>query len=165
MQPALFRPLRVGNLELANRIVIAPMCQYSAEDGCMNDWHVMHLGHLAMSGAALLTTEATAVTPDGRITHADVGLYDEKTERAMRRVLESIRRWSKMPIGLQLSHAGRKASTEVPWKGEGQLSAADPLGWQTIGPSAIPFKPEYIPPLALGRKGMHEIRQAFVSAA
>jgi len=162
---ALFESIRVRGLELANRIVIAPMCQYSAEDGCMNDWHLMHLGQLAMSGAALLTIEATAVLADGRITYGDVGLYSDKTETAMGRVLESIRRWSKMPIGLQLSHAGRKASTEVPWKGEGQLSAADPLGWQTIGPSAIPFKPEYIPPLALGRKGMHEIRQAFVSAA
>jgi 2,4-dienoyl-CoA reductase-like NADH-dependent reductase (Old Yellow Enzyme family) len=162
---ALFEPIRIRGLQLSNRIVIAPMCQYSAEDGCMNDWHVMHLGHLAMSGAALLTIEATAVTADGRITRADVGLYDDKTESAMGRVLESIRRWSKMPVGVQLSHAGRKASTEVPWKGEGQLAPADPLGWQTIGPSAIPFRPEYSPPLALDRKGMQEIREAFVSGA
>src|SRR5215470_13641036 len=88
-KPALFEPIQIGGLELSNRIVIAPMCQYSSEDGCMNDWHVMHLGHLAMSGAALLTTEATAVTPDGRITHADVGFYDDKTETAMGRVLEA----------------------------------------------------------------------------
>src|SRR5438128_8106139 len=94
----LFTPLRVGNVELANRIVIAPMCQYSAEDGCMNDWHLIHLGHLALSGAALLTIEATAVVPEGRITYADVGLYSDACEAAMRRVLEAVRRWSNMPI-------------------------------------------------------------------
>src|SRR5215470_4447481 len=138
---ALFEPIRIRDLELANRIVIAPMCQYSAEDGCMNDWHLIHLGQLAFSGAALLTIEATAVTEAGRITYADVGLYNDKTESAMERVLQGIRRWSTMPIGIQLSHAGRKASTEVPWKGADQLPPADPLGWQTVAPSSIPFKP------------------------
>jgi 2,4-dienoyl-CoA reductase-like NADH-dependent reductase (Old Yellow Enzyme family) len=162
---ALFEPMRIRSLELANRIVIAPMCQYSAQDGCMSDWHLIHLGQLATSGAALLTIEATAVTPAGRITYADVGLYNDSTESAMGRVLESIRRWSKMPIGLQLSHAGRKASTEVPWKGGGQLSPADPLGWKTVGPSDIPYRPESILPVALDRVGMREIRQAFASAA
>jgi len=131
----------------------------------MNDWHLMHLGQLAISGAALLTIEATAVVADGRITHADVGLYNDESESAMGRVLESFRRWSTMPVGIQLSHAGRKASTEVPWKGGDQLSPANPLGWQTIGPSAIPFKAENIRPLALHRQGMREIRQAFASAA
>src|SRR5690242_4623460 len=119
---ALFTPVRVGVLELANRIVIAPMCQYSAQDGCMTDWHLIHLGHLALSGAALLTIEATAVTPEGRITCGDVGLYSDECERAMGQVLESVRRWSDMPIAIQLSHAGRKASTEVPWKGGGQIA-------------------------------------------
>jgi len=161
---ALFKPIRIRDLELANRIVIAPMCQYSAEDGCMNDWHLIHLGQLAMSGAALLIIEATAVVADGRITHADVGLYNDETELAIGRVLEGVRRWSKMPVGIQLSHAGRKASTEVPWKGGEQLPPANPLGWQTIGPSDIPFRPENIP-LALDRHGMHDIRQAFACAA
>src|SRR3954470_170821 len=101
----LFTPFRVGNVELINRIVIAPMCQYSAEDGCMTDWHVIHLGHLALSGAALLTIEATAVLPEGRITWADVGLWNDETETAMRRTLESVRRWSSMPIAIQLAHA------------------------------------------------------------
>src|SRR4051794_13833013 len=114
---ALFSPFRVGSLELANRIVVAPMCQYSAVDGCMIDWHLIHLGHMAISGAALLTIEATAVLPEGRITYADVGLYDDETEAAIARTLESVRRWSDIPIAMQLSHAGRKASTEVPWKG------------------------------------------------
>src|SRR5882762_8273091 len=109
----LFTPFEVGDLELSNRIVIAPMCQYSARDGCMNDWHLIHLGALALSGAALLTIEATAVLPEGRITWADVGLWNDETEAAMGRTLESIRRWSDMPIAIQLAHAGRKGSTEV----------------------------------------------------
>src|SRR5512142_730189 len=123
--PALFQSIRVRNLDLPNRIVIAPMCQYSAVDGCMTDWHLIHLGHLALSGAALLTIEATAVVPEGRITHADVGLYSDESERAMGRVLESVRRWSDMPIAIQLAHAGRKASSEVPWKGGKQLQPDD----------------------------------------
>src|SRR5215472_67451 len=109
MAAMLFTPLRVGELELRNRIVIAPMCQYSAQDGCMSDWHVIHLGQLALSGAALLTIEATAVTPEGRITWADTGLYDDASEAAMGRTLESMRRWSDMPVAIQLAHAGRKA--------------------------------------------------------
>ena len=111
---ALFTPFRVGTLELANRIVIAPMCQYSAVDGCMTDWHVIHLGHLALSGAALLTIEATAVLPEGRITYGDVALWNDATEAAIARKLETIRRWSDIPIAIQLAHAGRKASTELP---------------------------------------------------
>src|ERR1700743_3735129 len=129
-QSKLFQPLTIGGLELANRIVIAPMCQYSAEDGCMTDWHVIHLGHLAISGAALLTIEATAVLPEGRITWADVGLWNDETEAAMGRALESVRRWSDIPIAIQLSHAGRKASREVPWEGGAQIHADDPHGWQ-----------------------------------
>src|SRR5256885_6575155 len=105
-QPALFTPLKIRNHELRNRIVIAPMCQYSAEDGCMTDWHVIHLGHLALSGAALLTIEATSVTPDGRITYGDTGLWSDENEEAMARVLASVRRWSDMPIAIQLGHAG-----------------------------------------------------------
>lgn len=125
---ALFTPLRVGGQELANRIVIAPMCQYSAVDGRMSDWHLIHLGHLALSGAALLTIEATAVLPDGRITYADVGLWNDTTEAAIARILQSVRRWSDMPIAIQLAHAGRKASTEVPWKGGAQILPGDAYG-------------------------------------
>src|SRR5690349_24373565 len=103
----LFTPLRVANVELANRIVIAPMCQYSAVDGRMTDWHLIHLGHLALSGAALLTIEATGVVPEGRITWADVGLWSDETEEAIGRVLESVRRWSPIKVAIQLAHAGR----------------------------------------------------------
>jgi len=163
--PALFRPLTIGGLELANRIVIAPMCQYSAQDGCMTDWHQMHLGHLALSGAALLTLEATAVLPEGRITYADVGLWDDATEEAMRTVLESIRRWSDIPIAIQLAHAGRKASTEVPWKGGLQLPLGDVHGWQTYGPSPLPFAKRNAPPMALDRDGLARVRDAFAEAA
>jgi 2,4-dienoyl-CoA reductase-like NADH-dependent reductase (Old Yellow Enzyme family) len=161
----LFTPFRVGALELANRIVIAPMCQYSAVDGCMTDWHVIHLGHLALSGAALLTIEATAVLPEGRITYADVGLWSDETEAAMARTLESVRRWSGMPIAIQLAHAGRKASGEVPWKGGRQLPPHDPNGWQTVAPSAVPFDAGGHPPTALDREGMARVRDAFADAA
>jgi 2,4-dienoyl-CoA reductase-like NADH-dependent reductase (Old Yellow Enzyme family) len=161
----LFTPLRVGTLELANRIVIAPMCQYSAVDGCMTDWHVIHLGHLALSGAALLTIEATAVVPEGRITYADVGLWSDETEAAMARTLASVRRWSGMPIAIQLAHAGRKASSEVPWKGGRQLQPHDPNGWQTVAPSAVPFAPDGHAPTALDHEGMARVRDAFADAA
>ncbi len=164
-QPVLFSPFAVHNLELANRIVIAPMCQYSAVDGCMTDWHLIHLGQLALSGAALLTIEATAVVPEGRITFADVGLYDDASEAAMARTLESIRKWSDMPIAVQLAHAGRKASTEVPWRGGRQFPPTDPNGWQTEAPSAIAFNPNYVPPTALDRDGMKRVRDAFAAAA
>ncbi len=163
--PKLFERLQVGNLTLANRIVIAPMCQYSATNGCMNDWHQIHLGQLALSGAALLTIEASAVLPEGRITHGDVGLYDDATEAAMAGVIESVRRWSDMPIAIQLSHAGRKASCEVPWKGGLQIAPGEPNGWQTEGPSTVPFLPEENPPVALDAHGLTRVRDAFAAAA
>ena len=162
---ALFTPLRVGALELANRIVIAPMCQYSAVNGCMTDWHLIHLGHLALSGAALLTIEATAVLPEARITYADVGLWNEETEAAIARTLESIRRWSDMRIAIQLAHAGRKASTEVPWKGGVQIPPDHANGWQTVAPSAIAYQDGGHPPVALDRSGLTRVREAFVAAA
>lgn len=164
-QPALFQPLEIGRLHLRNRIVIAPMCQYSAVNGCMTDWHLIHLGHLALSGAALLTIEATAVVPEGRISWADVGLWNDETEKAMAGVLDSIRRWSDMPIAIQLAHAGRKASTEVPWQGGGQIVPPDPHGWQTVAPSPLPFVPEEAPPVALDRAGLARVRDAFAEAA
>jgi 2,4-dienoyl-CoA reductase-like NADH-dependent reductase (Old Yellow Enzyme family) len=161
----LFTPFQVGDLELANRIVIAPMCQYSAENGCMTDWHLIHLGQLALSGAALLTIEATAVEPQGRITYADVGLYSDECEAAMQRVLDSIRRWSDMPIAIQLGHAGRKASTEVPWRGGKQIPPDHPNGWQTQAPSAVPHDVAEVSPVALDQDGLARVRNAFADAA
>jgi len=166
MPPAkLFTPLEVGGVKLANRIVIAPMCQYSAVDGRMTDWHVIHLGHLALSGAALLTIEATAVVPEGRITYADVGLWSDETEEAMGRALESVRRWSPMPIAIQLAHAGRKASSEVPWQGGHHLAPNDPHGWQTVSASPVPYDERSHTPAALDAEGMARVRDAFADSA
>jgi 2,4-dienoyl-CoA reductase-like NADH-dependent reductase (Old Yellow Enzyme family) len=162
---ALFTPLEVGGLSLSNRIVIAPMCQYAAMDGCMTDWHVIHLGQLALSGAALLTIEATAVTPDGRISYGDTGLWSDANEEAMARVLASVRRWSDMPIAIQLGHAGRKASTRKPWEGGGQIAPGQPNGWQTVAPSPIPFLADENSPTELDTEGLARIRQAFADAA
>jgi 2,4-dienoyl-CoA reductase-like NADH-dependent reductase (Old Yellow Enzyme family) len=155
----------MGSLKLANRIVIAPMCQYSAVDGRMSDWHLIHLGHLAFSGAALLTIEATAVLPEGRISYADVGLWDDATETAMAQVIESVRKWSPIPIAVQLAHAGRKASTELPWKGGRQIMPGQPNGWQSVAPSARAFAEHENSPLALDRAGMELVRDAFADAA
>ena len=164
-QARLFTPFRVGGLELRNRIVIAPMCQYSADEGCATDWHVIHLGHLALAGAALLTIEATAVAPEGRISARDLGLWSDGNEAALRRVLESVRRWSDMPIAIQLAHAGRKASTRVPWEGGAQVLPHDPGGWQTVAPSALPFATTDHPPRALDRDELARIRDAFAESA
>lgn len=161
----LFTPIDIGALSLSNRIVIAPMCQYSAEDGCMTDWHLIHLGQLAISGAGALTIEATAVTPEGRISYADVGLYDDATEAAMARVLTSVRRFSNIPVAIQLAHAGRKASTAKPWDGGGQIAPGDANGWQTVAPSAIPFLDAENAPVALDQPGLDRIRTAFADAA
>jgi 2,4-dienoyl-CoA reductase-like NADH-dependent reductase (Old Yellow Enzyme family) len=165
MAAALFKPFTVDGLTLDNRIVIAPMCQYSAQDGRMTDWHTIHLGQLAQSGAALLTIEATAVTPEGRITYGDVGLYSDETEAAMRATLETVRRWSEMPVGIQLAHAGRKASTEKPWNGGGQLPPDDANGWRTEAPSAIAFRKGEVEPTALDAAGLARVREAFAAAA
>src|SRR5258705_12170296 len=110
---ALFTSFRVGALTLPNRLVIAPMCQYSAVDGCMTDWHLIHLGHLALSGAALLTIEATAVVPEGRITYADVGLRNEAAEAAIARTLEIIPRWDPIAVAIHMAHAGEERSAKV----------------------------------------------------
>ena len=165
MPPALFTPGQMGALTLANRIVIAPMCQYSAVDGQLTDWHLMHLGQLAMSGAGLLIIEASAVEPEGRITYADAGLWDDATEAAMGRVLEGVRRWSDMPLMIQLGHAGRKASTDVPWKGRSQFGPDHANGWQTVAPSPTPHGAAEIPPAALDAAGLARVRDAFAAAA
>src|SRR5687767_9409609 len=138
MPATLFTPIEVGGVTLPNRIVVSPMCQYSADDGSMNDWHFVHLGHLAYSGAGLLMVEATHVTRDGRITHGCSGLYSDENERALSRVISHCRSVSRHPIGLQIGHAGRKASSQVPWKGR-QWLGPDESPWPTVAPSPIPF--------------------------
>jgi 2,4-dienoyl-CoA reductase-like NADH-dependent reductase (Old Yellow Enzyme family) len=160
----LFSPFAIGALSLKNRIVIAPMCQYSAIDGEATDWHLIHLGHLALSGAGLLTIEATAVEPEGRISPGDLGLWSDATEAALRRVLLAVRGYSPMPIAIQLAHAGRKASSQVPWDG-GQLIAPGAGGWQTVAPSAVAHGEGEAPPLALDLAGLQRITNAFAAAA
>lgn len=164
-EPVLFSPLEVGNLSLRNRIVIAPMCQYSAVDGNMTDWHLIHLGQLALSGAALLTIEATAVLPEGRITYGDVGLWNDDNEAAIARTLDSIRRWSDIPVAIQLAHAGRKASTTLPWDGGAQIPPRQSNGWQTEAPSPLPFEEGKLPPAALDSAGLARVRDAFAASA
>jgi 2,4-dienoyl-CoA reductase-like NADH-dependent reductase (Old Yellow Enzyme family) len=165
----LFSPLTLpspnGGLTLPNRIVVAPMCQYNARDGEATDWHLMHWGNLLNSGAALFTIEATAVLPEGRITPGCLGLWDERTEAALASTLQRARRLAPhTAVCIQLAHAGRKASSALPWEG-GQLLAAESGGWQTFGPSAEPQLPSEPPPTVLSLARMAEIKAAFVRAA
>ncbi len=160
----LFSPYSIGNLELANRIVIAPMCEYSAEEGRATDWHMIHLGHLALSGAGLLFTEATAVEPDGRISPGDLGLWSDETEAALGRVAQAVRRYSPIKLGIQLGHAGRKASSHAPWNG-GQLVPPAEGGWQGWAPSAVPHNASEPAPHALDAAGLKRVRDAFADSA
>ncbi|MGJ7511124.1 NADH:flavin oxidoreductase/NADH oxidase [Variovorax sp. GT1P44] len=160
----LFSPYDLGPLQLRNRVVIAPMCQYSADDGNAGDWHMVHLGQLALSGAGLLTIEATAVEEIGRITPGDLGLYSDDNQAALARVLAAIRRYSRIPVAIQLGHAGRKASSRVPWEG-GQCLTPDEGAWQTVAPSAIPHAAGEPPPVALDAEGLARVKAAYVRAA
>jgi 2,4-dienoyl-CoA reductase-like NADH-dependent reductase (Old Yellow Enzyme family) len=162
----LFSPLAIGPLSLPNRIVVAPMCQYSSIDGEASDWHVQHWSNLALSGAGLVIVEATAVEPRGRISWADLGLYDDATEAAFANALATVRRWSPAKMGVQLAHAGRKASTLKPWEGGGgPIPADDARGWTTRAPSALPYAETDPVPEALDDAGIAEIIQAFTDSA
>jgi 2,4-dienoyl-CoA reductase-like NADH-dependent reductase (Old Yellow Enzyme family) len=161
----LFSPYSLGPLELSNRITIAPMCQYSAVDGLATDWHMIHLGSLALSGAALITLEATAIVPEGRISPNDLGLWSDAHADALAPILAAMRRHSPIKIGIQLSHAGRKASTSVPWEGGAQIAPDAANGWQTEGPSAVPHTEGDAAPLALDAAGLARVRDGFVAAA
>jgi len=161
----LFSPQKLDDVTLPNRIVIPPMCQYSAGDGKATDWHRMHYGQLACSGAGLLIVEATAVEPQGRITAHDLGLWSEESAAAMASVLRAIRKYSAMPVGVQLGHAGRKGCAEVPWKGGRQCPANTPGAWRTEAPADLPFSQEDEKPLALDVKGIKRIIAAFAAAA
>ena len=161
----LFEPYALGALALANRIVVAPMCQYSAVDGSAGDWHLIHLGHLALSGAALLIVEATAVSAEGRISPQDLGLYSQGNEAALARVLDAIRKLSPIALAIQLSHAGRKASSQAPWDGGGQIAPGAPGGWKTLAPSAVPHATGEDVPHALDRRAMDKVRDDFAAAA
>ena len=159
----LFTPLQIGNVTLANRITVAPMCQYSAIDGSMTDWHLMHLGNMALSGASMLVIEATGIVPEGRITPQCVGLYSDANETAMARVVKYVRSISPIVLGIQLGHAGRKASAHRPWGGRGALQP-DEGAWTTEAPSAVPLAADWPMPHALSTQEMARIKAAAVAA-
>lgn len=163
--PALFTPLAIGPITVPNRIAVAPMCQYSANDGAASDWHIQHLMQLAMSRAGLIILEATGVERIGRITHHCLGLYTDLNEAALARALDAARRVATPDTkwGIQLAHAGRKASTNVPWKSGSSLTANEDA-WTTVAPSAEAFG-RYATPAALDAAGMDRVKAAFVQAA
>jgi 2,4-dienoyl-CoA reductase-like NADH-dependent reductase (Old Yellow Enzyme family) len=159
----LFTPLKIRALEFRNRIFVSPMCQYSAKDGVPNDWHFVHLGSRAVGGAALVFTEATAVSPQGRISPADLGIWNEEQVRAFKRITSFVNAQGAIP-GIQLAHAGRKASTKVPWQGEGWVAETEG-GWQTIAPSAIPFDDHYSCPKEMTHGDLKIVLSQFEGAA
>ena len=160
----LFSPIQLRDLKLSNRIMVAPMCQYSAVDGSATDWHFTHINSLALSGAAMFCIEATGVEAIGRITPDCLGLYSDANEAALKPIIASVRKHSKAAIAMQLAHAGRKASSHTPWDG-GQLIPIAEGGWLPEGPSALPHKAEEVPPLALDAAGLKRIVDAFVASA
>ncbi len=165
MSNALFSSFKLRKLTLANRIIVSPMCQYSAVDGCATDWHTVHWGQLLQSGAGMFTIEATAVSAIGRITFGCLGLYDDACERALGERLAIARASApSMPVAIQLAHAGRKGSSQVPWEG-GQLISLAEGGWTPVAPSAISLHPHEPLPAALDMAGLVQIKADFVATA
>lgn len=164
MSSLLFTPLTIGELTLPNRIVVAPMCQYMATNGVPGDWHLVHLGQFAQSGPGLIIVEATGVEAEGRITPDCTGIYSDGCETAFARIIEFCRAVGESKIGIQLGHAGRKASTRKPWDGAGQISLADG-GWTASAPSATPYLEGWEPPAALDKGGLARIKAVFVDGA
>lgn len=160
---ALFSPYTLRGLTLPNRIVVSPMCQYVAIDGRANAWHLGHYSSLSHSGAGLLVIEGTSVTADGRITPGDLGLWDDDTEAALKPVIDAVREYSNIPLAIQLAHAGRKASSRVPWEG-GQYISESEGGWLPFAPSPLPHRTDEATPIELDSQGMERVRQAFADA-
>jgi 2,4-dienoyl-CoA reductase-like NADH-dependent reductase (Old Yellow Enzyme family) len=163
MPSPLFTPIALRQLTLANRIVVSPMCQYSAEDGSANDWHLLHLGSLSLGGAGLLMIEATAVEAAGRITRGCLGLYSDANEAALARVIAACRRFGNTPLGIQLAHAGRKASATVPWQGIRALAPAEGA-WQASAPSALALDDGWPAPAAMDAAAIERLVESFVVA-
>ena len=162
--PRLFTPIQLGGVTLPNRVCVSPMCQYTADDGSMNDWHLMHLGSMACSGAGLVMVEASGVTREGRITHRCTGMYDEHNEAAMKRVVDACRRITRSPIGIQLAHSGRKGSAQVPWTGGKPLGPQE-SPWQTVAPSAIAYGDGWHVPHELSVSELVSLKDCFAKAA
>ena len=161
--PHLFRPLTMRGLTIENRLVVSPMCQYSAVDGSANDWHLVNLGQFALSGPGIAFFEATHVSPEGRITTGCLGLYSDANEEGIARVVRFAKQYARAPVGVQLAHAGRKASTMIPWLGNGPDRGPD--AWEPVAPSAIAYKPGWLVPRALDDNGLQKVRDDFVAAA
>jgi 2,4-dienoyl-CoA reductase-like NADH-dependent reductase (Old Yellow Enzyme family) len=161
---ALFSPIELRGLKLKNRIMVSPMCQYSAFNGEATDWHFTHINSLSLSGAAMFCIEATHVEDIGRITHGCLGLYNDATEAVLKPILAAARKYSRAAIAMQLAHAGRKGSSYRPWEG-GQQIPLSKGGWQTVAPSAVPHKEGEAAPTALDDAGLARVRDAFVAAA
>lgn len=159
----LFSPIKIKDISLKNRIVVSPMCQYSAVDGFANDWHFVHLGSRAVGGASLIIVEATAVAPEGRISPDDLGIWDDAHVGKLCQITSFIKSQQSVP-GIQLAHAGRKASTAAPWKGGGKVDV-EQGGWATVAPSAIAFADNYPMPIELNKEGIEAIVADFKSAA
>jgi 2,4-dienoyl-CoA reductase-like NADH-dependent reductase (Old Yellow Enzyme family) len=159
----LFSPLKIKNIELKNRIVVSPMCQYSSEDGFANDWHLVHLGSRAIGGAALILTEATAVCPEGRISPKDLGIWKDEHISFLKRITDFITAQGAIP-GIQLAHAGRKSSQSPPWEGAKEVSV-EHGGWQTYAPSAISFKEGDTIPTEMSVADIKKVIQHFQDAA
>jgi len=164
MTPALFTPFKLRELTLPNRIVVSPMCQYFSDNGNANDWHLMHLGQFCMGAAGLVITEATHVSPEGRISPRCLGLYDDANEAALKRVVDFCRKHGVAKLGIQLAHAGRKGSTHPPAAGGKPLTAQEGA-WTTLAPSALPFAEGWHTPKALDADGLLRVKQQFVDAA
>ncbi len=164
MSSRLFSPINLNEIELRNRIIVAPMCQYSAVDGSATDWHLMHLGQFAVSGVGLILVEATGVSPEGRISPGCLGLWSDENQVALSRVVKFCHDYGNAKMGIQLAHAGRKASTDLPWLGGAPIPASDPRGWQTLAPSATPYNEAFDLPLALDEAGMGKIVDDFIAA-
>ncbi len=163
MKSKLLSPIRIADTLFRNRIVISPMCQYSSEDGFANDWHLVHLGSRATGGAGLIIQEATAVSPEGRITYADLGLWKDEHMEKLKQIVSFIHAHG-AKAGVQLAHAGRKASTEVPWKGGRQFASDHPNGWKTVSADTRPFRPDQEVPQALTKTQIQQVVDDFVQA-
>jgi len=161
--PHLFSPLKIKSIELKNRIVVSPMCEYSSEDGFANNWHLVHLGSRAVGGAGLIITEATAVSPEGRISFADLGIYKDEHIDKLKEIADFIHQHGAV-AGVQLAHAGRKASHIEPWNGGAQIPSNQPNGWKAVAPSPIPFSDSEEAPLALDKAGIEKVKTDFKAA-
>ena len=165
MSSHLFSTIMLADIELGNRIIVAPMCQYSANEGNATDWHLMHLGQFAVSGVGLIITEVVGVEMNGRITPGCLSLCSDQHEASLKRIVDFCYDFGNAKMGIQLGHAGRKASTDLPWSGGKPITASDPRGWLTEAPSSMPYASEgWEAPTALDEAGLARVKQAFVDS-